>query len=252
MRKITNYKEARQAITQYCKTGFQFSDQYTKTEWHTYPSKYSITTTLKSIEKLFKDIESQNLKRIGLIIDGEDNGAFYLEISDKFLGNNASIFFDTPDTDFPTGTSCIKTKRVPKKENRNGFITTIEPIQQDNLIDTYEWVVKTNEPYNYKEPKMHNRLEEITYHDVKEELKREDLDNSHIIEHLPQDEDVIRVLSDTATVNFYIQTKDSLYHLWIGHNGGVDMIDGKMTSWDEEDWDLITFGLTNKTQQPKK
>ena len=90
---------------------------------------------------------------------------------------------------------------------------------------------------------IHNRLEEVTYNDVQEELKREDLNNRHITKYLPKAEEVIRVLSDTAAVNFYIQTQHSIYHIWIGHNSGVDIINGDMTTWNEEEWNLITFGI---------
>ena len=88
---------------------------------------------------------------------------------------------------------------------------------------------------------LEGRLDTIGFSEVIDDLCRKDLDGTFLIPHLPDKADVEKVLSDEATVSYYIYTKEKIYHVWIFSNGNVDMIDGKMTAWDEEDWDCVVL-----------
>ena len=86
---------------------------------------------------------------------------------------------------------------------------------------------------------LEGRLSTVGFSTVIDDLCRDDCDGTCWIPHLPDKSEVEKVLSDDVTINYYIYTKDKIYQLWIFQNGGYDMIDGKMTPWDEGDWDLV-------------
>ena len=145
MNNIKTKQDADEVIDKYVKDGFHFSAQSANgmEDWHCYPRPESTKDARFAIHKLLDDIEAKGHKLFDVKISGEDDGSFTIECYDWDTRDHFTVFFDEEDEYGKTW--FLKLYHVPKEIKTLGFEMDDGSIDDDKLINLYDWLVKRHE-----------------------------------------------------------------------------------------------------------